>query len=340
MACLCLAACTAVEVRTGAAFGDVGRSLVAASAPSWELTPVPRETEATLRSRLANDVDPSAAALELVWRLQREERHGEALYVVETALRRRPQVMPLEATRAGLLRDLGRRHEAVAALVVLRAAVGVGNMHPGMLFELAELQWLEGDGQAGQQTLAGLVEHHAEHGWTSSRTVDLAELERALRAPAPDRMSMRDLLGNLRGCPDSLERLGAFEALVALGGEGRVRAEAVMLDDRDPLLRARGVSQANVRPAVLAGFCAAALTDSESLVRAAGAARTSGLPPAEAAALLLPVMAAETSAEAFCVMHAVLRQVSGIGNDLSTNAATDPARRAAVLAEWRRQWEM
>ena len=340
IACAGLAACSAGGPTDGEAFGDVGPSLLVAPSPDWQLRSIPRATEVRLRERLATEADPTDAALELVWLLDRSERHEHALQVLDAALRRLPDAPALQAARAGILRDLGQRHEAVAALVVLREKQGVKNLHPGLLVELAELQGMEGLRLAGQQTLSGLRAYHADHEWVRDRGAELAALDLALQAPKPDQIRVRDLLGNLRGCPDPVERLLAFEALLRLGGEARVRAEAVSLGDRESQVRARAVTEAQVQEDVLAEFCSVALIDTAVEVRVAAAGRTTALPAVQASALLLRAMAVEDSPEAFCAIHAVLRRMAGSGNALSLDAAADPVRRAAELAEWRKQWAM
>ncbi|MEC7584537.1 MAG: hypothetical protein VYE77_09475 [Planctomycetota bacterium] len=340
IACVGLTACAAGDHKDGEAFGEAGPTLLTAPSVEWQLQAVPRATEARLRSRLVTDADPTDVALELVWLLDRSERHAQALAVLDAALRRVPDAPALLAARAGVLRDLGQRHEAVAVLVSLREREGVEALHPGLLVELVELQVMEGLRQAGQQTLAGLRAHHADHEWVLDRGAELVALEVALQASRPDQIRVRDLLGNLRGCPDPAERLLALDALLQVGGEARVRAEAVALDDSDPRVRARAVAQAQIPIEVLAEFCAVALSDPAVAVRVAGAGRATALPAVQAAALLVRAMAVEDSPEVFCALDAVLRRMAGTGNQLSVDAAGDPVQRAAVLAEWRKQWAM
>lgn len=339
-ACLGLCACAATEARLDEAFGQETDRLAADAAPA-DPEPLPgQRTEAELRSQLARAEDPTESAILLARRLEAEERQQEALFVLDTALRRRPTGTLLRAERAAVLRDLGRRGEALAVLEELCAGADAAATAPPLLFELAELQWLEGRREASRATLDALRRHHAAEPWTAQAAPRLAALEHDLEtAERPTRLSVRDLLGNLRGAAAPADRQRAFDLLASVGGEARARAHAVILADEDPLLRARGVALAEIAPSRLAEFCASFLADPAPLVRAAAAGRTADLSAAEALALLLPSMAAEESAEAFLAMNAALRHLTGSGRELTPAAAEDAGSRAAVVAEWRRRWE-
>jgi Flp pilus assembly protein TadD len=113
-----------------------------------------------LRQELATAEDPTASALELAGFLAAEERHEEALAVVQQAETRSPDPR-LRVARAGLQRDLGRRHLALAELETLVRERGAKALHPGLLYEVAELNWLEGN---GAQALANLREIDQVHG--------------------------------------------------------------------------------------------------------------------------------------------------------------------------------
>jgi hypothetical protein len=332
---LLCASCAAPEPNP-TAFGALPESLVdPPPAPAGEVG----ATEAELRSELASATDPTDAALLLARLLDREERIGESLAVLDVALRRRPHEPALVVARAGVLRDLGRRGQAIAALEQLRASAGPA-LHPGLLFELTEMVWLEGDQARARVLLLALETGYAGHEWLVLHQQDVGELRSALETGAPPQAArVRDLLGDLRGSSDSARRCRAFEALVSLGGDAAVRAVAAILDDADPELRRRGVLAAEVPGADLAEFCAMALSDPAAPVRIAGAGRTVELPAGEAAALLLPTLAAETDADAFAALHEALRRVTGGGAVLPAGAATDAAVRAATVAEWRARWE-
>src|SRR5262249_26570036 len=135
-ACLLLAACNAPEARPGPAFreppeqlGPQLAPLARAPAPAAE-TDAP--TEAALRDQLRSAADPARAGLQLTRVLDAEDRLPEALVVLDQALARRPADPLLEVARAGVLRDLGRRDDAVAALRALLQRAGPAKLHPGL----------------------------------------------------------------------------------------------------------------------------------------------------------------------------------------------------------------
>jgi hypothetical protein len=336
--CLLCAGCAAPEARQTPAFGGPGESLVEPPAsPGGEVAPA---TEAELRAQLALAADPTEPALELARLLDSEQRIGEALVVIDVARRRRPDEPALAVARAGVLRDLGRRPEAIAELQQLRASAVGKELHPGLLFELGELLWLEGDAAAAAALLQEIEAGHASHAWLLLHSDEVASMRTALASGQPPRAErMRDLLGDLRGSADASRRRRAFDALLELGGDAAVRAVAAVLEDADPGLRRQGVLAAEVSGAQLAEFCALALSDAAAPVRIAGAARAVELPVAEAAGLLLPTLAAETDPEAFVALHDALRRVTGVGAALPAGAAGDAAARTAAVAEWRARWE-
>jgi hypothetical protein len=340
-ACLCLAACGATDGRHSELPAAHAGSLLAPTAtpPPAPAAETAGRTEAELRAQLAVGDDPVAAALALVHALDTEERLSEALPVLDRALERRPGEPSLLVARAGVLRDLGRRHLAVAELGTLLGIAGDAAVHPGLLFELAELQWLEGDRSGSMATLSRIRQAHARHDWLREHADELDGLQQELEhAPGPLRLRARDLLGNLRGCPDALERLRALETLVRLGGAVAARAAAAGLADDDPLVRAAAVRHAEVVDEALPELCATALADPAALVRGAGAARAAALTPANAIALLLPVLAAESDADAFVAECAALRRATRSGESVSSERAADPAARAALVEELRARW--
>src|SRR5262245_33444249 len=112
-----LAACAAPTPSPPMVFGGERDILVEppSPSPSGETT---NASEAELRARLARDDDPTEAAIELARLLDREGRQAEALLAIDTALQRAAGPM-LQIARAGVLRDLGRRSEALAQLTAV-----------------------------------------------------------------------------------------------------------------------------------------------------------------------------------------------------------------------------
>ena len=338
-ACLLLAACSAPDAHPGVAFGSAADSLIApAPAPAAETA---EPTEAELRDRLARAADPTDPALALVRLLDREERLREALEVLDQAIPGASAPGALQVARAGVLRDLGRRREAVAVLLGLVADEGPEHLHPGLLFELAELHWLEGDPGASRAMLATLRRLHAGSPWLAASAASVDALAADLAAgDRPHRLRARDLLGNLRGAPDPVERQRALEQLLGLGGELAAQAAVIGGSDAEPQVRATAVRLAVVDSDALAELCAVALADPSPVVRAAAAARAQQLPRKQAMALLLPTLSAEEDADAFVALHQALCRVAGGGPDLPATGVLDPAGRAATVAAWRRRWEM
>ena len=337
-ACLLLAACSTSDSRPAQAFGAATDSLVEPQPPAAPMADVAMPTEAQLRGRVAHDDDPSAAALALVRQFDIEERLPEALQVLDAALERRPNEPSLRVARAGVLRDLGLRREAGEALAELLTQQGPDRIHPGLLFELAELQVLEGNAAAAKATLRMLRQSHGASEWTHRSASELAVLDRAIETGRPLRLLARDLLGNLRGAPLAKDRLAALRELVRLDPELAARAVAIAGGDPDPKLRADSIRLATVDPGVLPEVVAAGLADRAPEVRLAAVLRAQELAAAEVADLLLAALANEQDAGVFAALHSALRQLDPAGPELKTTTAEDPAARAALVAAWRQRW--
>jgi hypothetical protein len=298
--------------------------------------------ESRLRAELATGAQPAAAALELAGVLCRQERPDEALPVLDAAIARADEPA-LHVARAGVLRDLGQRHASVTELRGLRSLVGVGGMHPGLLFELGELEWMEGDRAAATATVGDLQREHALHPWLRAHGASVTALADELRGePGPRRLRLRDLLGNLRGCPDVRERLRALDTLVELGGEAAWKAITVGLLADEPLVRARAVQRFDTAlpgasGVTVADVCREAIADSAPIVRAAAAGRLAVAGPA-AVPVLLQALEQETDPDAFAATHAALLALSGDGPELPATAPADEPTRRAVAASWRSRW--
>lgn len=308
--------------------------------------PAPRGHEVALRDELALADDPTEAALALVARLREEERLDEALHVVEVAQGRHADPS-LQVLRASLLRDVGRRHLAVAELRDLLRQTGPDQFAPALLLELAELEWLEGEREAATGTLHRL---HATRGIADAETADVRTAAERLGAeisssPRPRTMRARDLLGNLRGAPSSQERLAALERLA---GPGRIpgtagvalgqRAVAIASADPVPAVRARAVQLAQPPTADREDFCRAALEDESGLVRRCAVSRTVELLGRSAIPLLIERLQYETDEMTFPTIDAALCSLFP-GSSPQPAAGLTAASRQAVATQWQQRAE-
>ncbi len=321
--------------------------------PAATMLAAPQPTEAlgepdlerALRHELANAADPVPAALELADLLCALERHREALAAVEAALLRRADPA-LQVCRAGLLRDLGRRQQAVDALQELIRANGPGALHPGLLFECAELQWLVGDGEGAAATLHSLQAVHATDPWCATNRAALDGLltELSTHAAAP-RVRVRDLLASLRGNGTVSERIRLLGELVALADREsgarrehlRSRAVAIGCADESPAVRARAVQLADPAPEDIEAFCQAALADPAPIVRRFAAARTVECSRSAALVLLLDAIRLEADPGAFAALHAALAGMVTDGPTLAATEADDASARERIAAAWRQR---
>lgn len=334
---------------TASAGGAVGGAAAMVDARDGRLQPVeanaaagpddvdPVQFERLLRERLRHDADPTAAALALAGLLCDLERTEEALAEL-TAACARTATPDLRVARAGVLRDLGRRHEAAAELRALIEQHGAAAVHPGLLFERCELELLEGNKDAAARALQELLQVHAGAPWVTSMQPRLEALAVAIASPeAPQRVQVRDLLGNLRGATVPAARLAALEVLAADAGPATAAAAslheqaiAIALADPVPALRARAVELARLRPEVLRELVLAALEDPAALVRGAAADRAATILSRTDQPLLRARLAAETDEAAFVRLHAALRAIDPAWPPLAPGAATTAAGRAAA----------
>lgn len=301
--------------------------------------------ERSLREELATATDPAPAALELADLLSALERHRDALDVVDAA-RQRSDDPALQVCRAGLLRDLGQRPAAVAALLALARAHGPAAMHPGLLFECAELQWLVGDADGAAATLHDLQEVHANDPWCATNRLALEGLAAELATrDAPPRARVRDLLASLRGNGSVSDRIRLLGDLVALADQEtgarrqhlRTRALAIACADESPAVRARAVQLADPPQEDAEAFCRAALDDVAPIVRRFAAERTPACAPAAATGLLVDAMQHEDDPATFAAMHAALAGLVENGPILAPHAEDDPATRAQLARAWRQR---
>ncbi|GAB4159320.1 MAG: hypothetical protein Fur0037_26560 [Planctomycetota bacterium] len=294
-----------------------------------------RLVERAAREALAAAADPSGPALDLVDWLAARERLAEGLPVLDAALARKPGDPVLLRRRADLLRDLGRRKEALAIL----AASFRDADDPEILLDTAEMAWLEGDRDGARQALDRLLRRHGASPYVERHAGRLAVLDDELRRePAPRRILIRDLLANLRGATRPGDRAAALEILASAGGEAASRACAIALADQSALVRASGMRLAVLEEAAMAKLVEAALADPSALVRAAAATRALELGVERAVPLLIAAIAAEEDSKTFATMHQILKRLCPDGPEARIGAEEDPAERAALAAAWRSAW--
>lgn len=311
--------------------------------------------ERSLREQLATASDPTGYALELAALLVDLERHQEALAMLVGVRQRlaaagRAVDPVLQVAIAGVHRDLGQRHLAVAGLEALLADRGALGLHPGLVFEIAELQWLEGRADAAVATLAELRRGHADSAWLASQAGAVQRLEHDLaNRAAPTRVRLRDLFGNLRGATEAFVRLRTLEELVRLAdepadataGEPRVAAVgpmalAIAFGDADGLVRARAVQLTGPVEAP-EEFCRAALADADARVRTAAVAKAVAWLGTGSRPLLLETLANESDPQAFRACHEALVDIVGNGPVLAAGAEAQARQRQAAVVAWR-QW--
>ncbi|MBK8101191.1 MAG: hypothetical protein IPK26_29265 [Planctomycetes bacterium] len=290
------------------------------------------------RRALVEAADPTVAALELAGWLAAGERHEEALAVVNAAWRRN-RAPALMVAAAGLQRDLGRRHEAVATLQAVVTGQTFAGCHPGLLFELADLQWLEGDGPAATATLRAIEATHGRHHWWTERQADVRALHREIaRGGAPRAIAVRDVLGNLRGAPAPAERLRSLRELIAIGAGPRAQAVAIGVGDGDELVRAQAVLAAELEVASLLELCRGALGDAAPQVRAAGAARCRDLEPDAALPLLWAALRHEDDPAPLLALHQSLHGLRPDGPTATVAELATAVGRQQLRQAWEARW--
>jgi hypothetical protein len=335
------AGCTASESAPATQFGQPPPSLMAAgAAAAAPETSTSTDAEvAALRAELATGDDPAAAALALAELDDANERPADGLAAVDAALRRRPGDRRLRLLRVELLRDLGRRHVAVAELAQLLAEPQGADLPPILFLDLAQMAWLEGDRQQAASALAVVQSRGRGQSWYAAQAETIAELHGEVAAGGrPQRIAVRDLFGNLRAAPTLAEREHACRELIAVGGLTRARALAIAGDDPEPRLRGIAIQLADVDMPSLCEVCRLGLADSSPVVRAIAAGRARELPGERGADMLFAALAVESDAAAFAIMHHALHTLVPAGPELAAREADSTDGRAAVVAAWRQRW--
>ncbi len=270
-----------------------------------------------------------------------KEQFREALAVVDTALQRVTNP-PLRAARASLLRDLGQRHLAVVELRGLERDLPSDEIDPVLRFELAQLEWLEGDTTAAMATVQRLQVLGANSPWLAGHRAEVDALVAALQRGGPPKIVLiRDLLANLRGAGTVAARMAMLAWLLEgkdlepdLARELHVRALAIASGDESAAVRARAVQNGVPDADFAFAFYSDALADEAALVRRCAAPRLAALLPESAVPLLRERLGVESDAMAFLAMHVALASLRPAPVQCAENDADDPAARARIAAAW------
>jgi hypothetical protein len=276
--------------------------------------------------------------------LAHEERWDDALAAVDAAGAAAPVAdVRLLALRAELLRDLGRRHEALAIWRGIVAKVSLDRVDSPTMLAIAGIERMEGEREAALRTLAALRARGARDPWVAANDAELLRVQSELAAGQPiARISARDLLGNLRGAPTPDDRASALALLLRIDAGDpeaasalRRRAVLIAVADADAGVRAAAVAAWEPDDGVAEAYCAHALVDASPRVRLAAVPKVRGLEPARAVTLLLDRLAAEPDPTVFAALHAGLREVTGATDVTAPLAGAGPAERDALVARWR-----
>jgi|688.fasta_scaffold176521_2 hypothetical protein len=328
-------------VDAAAASPDAATTTTAGQEPVGAVPDVqpPREGAPGNDPAMARDV---ASVEDRVAELAHEERWDEAFAALAAAPGAADDVR-LWALRAELLRDVGRRHEALALWRSIVAKAGVARVDSASLFQVAVLERMEGERERAMRTLDELQRRDAADAWLALRRDDVRRLHAAIANGTPiASVSARDLLGNLRGAPEPEERLRALAALLqtAAGDPDATatlhrRAALVAVGDDDPRVRAAGVAACAAADVFDEAFCAEALRDGSALVRVAAIRHVRLLAREKAETVLLAALARETEATVCAALHAALAEVSGVTDVAAPLAGAGRVDRAAHVARWR-----
>ena len=301
------------------------------------------QRERMLREALASDVEPSEAALDLAALLCSLERHPEALAVLDAALPRSKSPL-LRVARASVLRDLGRRDQAAAELRNLAAAHGTAELHPGLIFEWAELEWIAGNPEGAKAALLELAKVHPKDPWCTENRATIEDLSRAIESRQPPSLAPRDLLGELRGAQSVAQRIRVLEILTTIANKDdpdgrtvRTQAVAIACGDESPAIRARGVQLAAPGAEGREAFFTKALADEAAIVRRIAAERAAVVMGDAACPLLVARMASEDDAAVFLQLHESLAGLVAGAPQLPAEGLEQPEARLLLAAEWRKR---
>jgi hypothetical protein len=292
---------------------------------------------ALLREELANGSWFRAAARELSDWFASIELHGDALAIIDAALRRAPDDYWLRLCRGRLEFDVARfdvARETAAALLRERPSeprarlleADAAQAQGERAVAIRDLAWLLGPDQRGDP-------------WTDLRRDALEERLAALRNRAPDRpppLTAEAMLALVRGADRTGERLGAYRALAA-DPRTNQRATQVAIRHLDPVLRVaavRGFAPADAE--ALEDFLVQVVRDPDRRVRGAAYVRAGqDLDSPRATELLVAALDAEEDPYAFRCAHEGLERALGPLVRLSPGDAESVDGRERVREEWR-----
>jgi len=307
-----------------------------------------RRTERKLREALANAEDPRQAGLDLAGFLVREERHVEALHVIDLVLGQvadPAKNVNLRLARAGLLRDVARPDLAASELRGVIHDLGPRMVSPATWFDLAQVEWVNGDLAASQVALETLQRVHGGDPWALDHKPELAELyehlalsQKGLNPLANG--TMRDMFALLRAGAEVQLRMQILDSLTEPKrgleedrSEVRMRAIAIACGDESAAMRARAVQLAAANQLDIEGFWLTALRDVAPIVRSFAATGIEQVQGAGAAEALLQAISAEQDPATFSTMHVALAKSMSL--QTPPYDAEDVEGRKRAVAQWR-----
>jgi hypothetical protein len=318
-----------------------------AAAPLWpppliaEQSADPRAQERDLRNALADGDNPVEAGLHLAALLSQEERYDEALAAIDATSARGGDEL-LRLTRASLLRDLGRRHEAAAELRGLAAERGPSAMHPGTRFQWAELEWMSGNAAAATAVLSELMRTEAADPWCIEHRPQIDAMSLALARGEQAVLQGRDLLAELRRHGSLARRGQILDQLPAnlpadpeLAAGLLERAVVIACGDDSPIIRARGVRMARPATDDRVEFYTTALADEDPLVRRVAATSVAECMGRDAVPLLLDRLEVEEDTGTFAALHEVLATIVPGGPESPASGCVSAEARHALTEAWR-----
>jgi hypothetical protein len=215
------------------------------------------------------------------------------------------------------------------------------------LFEVAELNWLEGKGAQALASLREIDQVHGDDPWCLDHRQDLGGLAAEIqRGGGPQRVRVVDLLGNLRGAPSVSTRIAVLEQLSKASAaderataELRARAVAIASADAAPVVRARAVQLARPSAETAAEFCETALADEATIVRQFAASRAVELLGPASAFMLLDCLAKEQDPATFAALHEALKRLGRTAPQLPVGGGETAEGREKIVAAWRERWQ-
>ena len=310
-----------------------------------------RQKERELRNAFANATasGQAQAALNLAGYLVQQERHDAALFVIDAAIERQ-RTTALRIARANLLRDIARCDLAMSELRDVVREVGIDKVSPSTLFDLAQIEWVNGDARAAASTLSRMQHEYAGDSWLQDHADEIQEWYRRITTMHASRDSlangeMRDLFALLRAAPDISGRLKLLDSLAKPSAEAdgtsdgrhpiRIRAIAIACADEATAVRARAVQLAASNGVTDLSFWQAALKDTAPTVRRFAASGAVNQHNRLAAPILLAAIEQEQDPEAFAALHKSLAKALSIAVPVIDK--NSPNDRSAAARYWKTQ---